>query len=163
MNCIVVVDENWAIGKDNDLLVHLPGDLKYYREKTIGKVIVIGRKTLESFPGQKPLPKRTNLVLTGNPDYKNDACIVCCGEEALLEEMKKYDDDDIFISGGESIYNRYLDKCDNVYVTKIFKAFDADKHFKNIDEDENYKLTWTSEINEENQIRYQFCKYERIK
>lgn len=163
MNCIVVVDENWAIGKDNDLLVHLPGDLKYYREKTIGKVIVIGRKTLESFPGSKPLPKRTNLVLTSNPDYKNDACTVCCGEEVLLEEMKKYNDDDIFISGGESIYNRYLDMCDNIYVTKIFKGFDADKHFKNIDEDKNYKLTWTSEILEENEIRYQFCKYERIK
>ena len=162
MNCIVVVDQNWAIGKDNDLLVHLPGDLKYYREKTIGKVIVIGRKTLESFPGSKPLPKRTNLVLTGNPAYENKSCIVCCGVEALIAEMKKYPEEDIFISGGEMIYNMFVDKCDTVYVTKIYKAFEADKHFKNMDEDENYKITWKSDMQEENGIKYQFCKYERI-
>lgn len=161
MNSIVVVDQNWAIGKDNDLLVHLPGDLKYYREKTIGKVIVIGRKTLESFPNSKPLPKRTNLVLTNNPNYKNDDCIVCCGEEALQAEMAKYKDEDIFISGGEMIYNKFVDLCDTVYVTKIFKAFEADKHFKNMDEDDSYHITWTSKIQEENGIKYQFCKYER--
>lgn len=162
MNCIVVVDQNWAIGKDNDLLVHLPGDLKYYKEKTIGKVIVIGRKTLESFPGSKPLPKRTNLVLTGNPTYKNDACIVCCGEEVLLEEIKKYPDEDIFISGGEMIYKMFAEKCQSIYVTKIFQKFDADKHFKNMDQDDNYEVTWKSEMQEENGIKYQFYKYERI-
>ena len=94
MNCIVVADMNWAIGKDNGLLAHLPGDLKYYKEKTLGKVIVIGRKTLESFPGGKPLPGRTNLVLTGNPDYKNENCIVCCGMDALEKAMAQYDDED---------------------------------------------------------------------
>jgi dihydrofolate reductase len=162
MNCIVAVDKNWGIGKDNDLLVHLPGDLKYYKSKTIEKVIVIGRKTLESFPGSKPLPKRTNIVLTGNSEYSNDACIVCCGIEELEEELKKYDDEDIFISGGEMIYNMFAKKCKNVYVTKIFDAFDADKHFPNMDEDENYRITWESEIFEENNTEYQFVKYERI-
>ena len=162
MNCIVAVDKNWGIGKDNDLLVHLPGDLKYYKSKTIEKVIVIGRKTLESFPGSKPLPKRTNIVLTGNSDYKNDACTVCCGIEALEKELEKYSDEDIFISGGEMIYNMFAKKCKNVYVTKIFDAFDADKHFPNMDEDENYRITWESEIFEENNTEYQFVKYERI-
>lgn len=163
MNCIVVVDQNWAIGRDNGLLVHLPGDLKYYKEKTLGKVIVIGRKTLESFPGAKPLPKRTNLVLTNNREYQNDDCIVCHGEEALLTEMSKYDDDDIFISGGEMIYKMFQGKCQNVYVTKIFDTFKADKHFANMDEDKNYKETWQSDIQEENGVKYQFVKYERIK
>lgn len=161
MNCIVAVDQNWGIGKDNDLLVHLPGDLKYYKEKTINKVIVIGRKTLESFPGSKPLPKRINLVLTQNPEYKNDACTVCCGLDNLESEMKKYKDEDIYISGGEMIYELFAKKCENVYVTKIFDAFDAEKHFPNMDEDENYHITWKSEIFEENNTKYQFVKYER--
>lgn len=162
MNCIVAVDKNWGIGKDNDLLVHLPGDLKYYKSKTIERVIVIGRKTLESFPGSKPLPKRTNIVLTGNPDYVNDSCIVCCGVEELEREIEKYDDENIFISGGEMIYKLFAKKCKNVYVTKIFDVFDADKHFPNMDEDENYRITWESEVFEENNTEYQFVKYERI-
>ena len=70
MNAIVAVDRNWAIGKDGDLLVHLPGDLKYYRQKTIGNVIIAGRKTLESFPGGRPLPERTNIVVTRNRDFE---------------------------------------------------------------------------------------------
>lgn len=161
MNAIVVVDKNWSIGKDGDLLVHLPGDLKYYKEKTVGKVIVIGRKTLESFPGAKPLPNRVNLVLTGNKDYANDACEICLGEEALLEQISKYKTEEVFISGGQSIYDKFLDQCDTVYVTKIFEAFDADRHFRNMDEDSNYEVTWESGIQEEKGIRYQFVKYER--
>ncbi|MEG0918674.1 MAG: dihydrofolate reductase [Anaerovoracaceae bacterium] len=161
MNAIVVVDKNWSIGKDGDLLVHLPGDLKYYKEKTVGKVIVIGRKTLESFPGAKPLPNRVNLVLTGNKDYANDACEICLGEEALWEQISKYNSEDIFISGGQSIYDRFLEQCDTIYVTKIFEAFDADRYFRNMDEDSNYEMTWKSDIQEEKGIRYQFVKYER--
>src|SRR5699024_9229111 len=111
MNAIVVVDKNWAIGKDGDLLCHLKKDLQYFKEKTTGKVIVIGRKTLESFPGAKPLPNRTNIVLTGNKDYKNDACVVCCGMDALDSELLKYDTEDIFVAGGETIYQQFLDKC----------------------------------------------------
>ena len=162
MNCIVVVDKNWAIGKDNDLLVHLPGDLKYYKEKTTGKVIVIGRKTLESFPGGRPLPNRTNLVLTSNPDYKNQYCTVCLGEDAMLKEIEKYPAEDIFISGGQSIYDLFLDRCDTVYVTKIDQEYPADRYFKNLDEDPAFKMTMESEIQEDNGTQYRFVKYERI-
>lgn len=161
MKAIVVVDKNWNIGRDGDLLVHLPGDLKYYKEKTLGKTILIGRKTLESFPGAKPLPGRTNIVLTSNGDYKNEACTVCCGMNALEAELHKHPDEEVFLSGGETMYNLFLDQCDTVYVTKIFEEYPADKSFKNMDEDVRYKVTWTSDVQEEKGIRYQFVKYER--
>lgn len=162
MNAIVVVDKNWAIGKDNDLLVHLPGDLKYYKEKTTGKVIVIGRKTLESFPGGKPLPNRKNLVLTSNPQYKNEYCTVCLGEEAMLSELEKYEDDEIFISGGQSVYDLFLDRCDTVYVTKIEGEYPADRYFKNLDDDPGYQVTWESDMQEDKGVQYRFLKYQRI-
>ena len=162
MNSIVVVDKNWAIGRDNDLLVHLPGDLKYYKEKTTGKVIVIGRKTLESFPGGRPLPNRTNLVLTSNPEYKNQYCTVCLGEEAMMEEIKKFPTEDIFVSGGQSIYDLFLDKCDTVYVTKIDAEYPADRYFKNLDQDSAFKVTWQSDVQEEKGTKYTFVKYERL-
>ena len=162
MNAIVVVDKNWAIGKDNDLLVHLPGDLKYYKEKTTGKVIVIGRKTLDSFPGGKPLPNRINLVLTSNSEYKNEHCIVCMGQQAMLNELEKYEDDEIFISGGQSIYDLFLEKCDTVYVTKIDAEYPADRYFKNLDKDPNFKVTWKSDLQEDKGTEYRFLKYERV-
>ncbi|MDD6920748.1 MAG: dihydrofolate reductase [Eubacteriales bacterium] len=162
MNAIVVVDKNWAIGKDGDLLCHLKKDLQYFKEKTTGKVIVIGRKTLESFPGAKPLPNRTNIVLTGNKDYKNDACVVCCGMDALDSELLKYDTEDIFVAGGETIYQQFLDKCNKLYVTRIDAEFEADKHFPNIDENDDFKLVSESGIVEENGFQYTFCVYERV-
>lgn len=161
MNCIVVADQNWAIGKDNGLLVHLPGDLKYYKEKTLGKVIIIGRKTLESFPGGKPLPGRTNIVLTGNPEYKNENCIVCCGLDELNRTVSDYDDEDIFVSGGAMIYDLMLDRCDKVFVTKIYDTFEADRYFRNMDEDEDFLMTWESDPIEENGLTYRFTLYER--
>lgn len=161
MNCIVVADQNWAIGKDNGLLVHLPGDLKYYKEKTLGKVIIIGRKTLESFPGGKPLPGRTNIVLTGNPEYKNENCIVCCGLDELNRTVAYYDDEDIFVSGGAMIYDLMLDRCDKVFVTKIYDTFEADRYFRNMDEDEDFLMTWESDPIEENGLTYRFTLYER--
>lgn len=161
MNCIVVADQNWAIGKDNGLLVHLPGELKYYKEKTLGKVIIIGRKTLESFPGGKPLSGRTNIVLTGNPEYKNENCIVCCGLDELNRTVSDYDDEDIFVSGGAMIYDLMLDRCDKVFVTKIYDTFGADRYFRNMDEDEDFLMTWESDPIEENGLTYRFTLYER--
>ena len=97
MNCIVAVDQNWAIGKDNKLLVSIPADMKMFRQETTGKVVVMGRKTLESFPNQKPLPNRTNIVLTQNKTYKADGAIIVSSIEELMEELKKYDTNDVYI------------------------------------------------------------------
>ncbi len=161
MNAITVVDENWGIGKDGGLLVHLSGDLKYYKSKTIGRVTVVGRKTLESFPGGKPLPDRVNIVMTRDPEYERDDCIVCRSIEEVMEEIKKYPEDQVFIAGGAEIYRQFMDLCDVFYVTKIYKGFKADRFFPDLDA-MGLRVTWESELQEENHISYRFLKYERI-
>ena len=100
MNLIVAVDKNWAIGLGNKLLVSIPQDMKFFRETTTGKVVVMGRKTLESFPGGQPLKKRTNIVLSGNKNYQVKDAIVCHSTKAVLEELKNYDSEDIYVIGG---------------------------------------------------------------
>ena len=106
MNLIVAVDKNWAIGKNNELLVRIPADQKFFRETTTGKVVVMGRKTLESFPNGLPLKNRTNIVLTHNQDYEVKGAIVVHSMEELHEELKKYNDEDIYVIGGEKIYEQ---------------------------------------------------------
>lgn len=162
MNAIVIVDEEWGIGRDNDLLVHLPGELKYFREKTLNKVIVIGRKTLESFPNQKPLPNRRNVVLTSNESFENEDCTVCVGVDQLMKELSKWESEDVFIAGGEQIYRQFIDKCNKVFVTKIYHKFQADKHFVNMDERDDFQIGWIGEEKTENGFRYQFFRYDRI-
>ena len=90
MNIIVAVDQNWGIGKDNKLLVSIPADMKYFRETTTGNVVVMGRKTLESFPNGLPLKKRTNIVLTRNENYQAKDAVIVHSEKELLEELKRY-------------------------------------------------------------------------
>lgn len=160
MNAIVVVDNNWAIGRNGDLLVHLPGDLKYYKEKTTGNVIVVGRKTLESFPGGKPLPNRTNIVITRNPDYEADGCIICSSKEEALKKLEEYDTEKVFIAGGAEIYKQFMDDCDEFYVTKIYESFEADRYFPNLDE-LGFKVIWESPLQEEKGIKYRFLRYAR--
>lgn len=108
MNFIVAVDKNWGIGKDNKLLVSIPADMKFFRQTTTGKVVVMGRKTLESFPNGLPLKNRTNIVLTGNQDYKVKDAVIVHSMDELLEELNKYDSDDIYVIGGDSIYHQML-------------------------------------------------------
>ena len=161
MKIIVEVDRNWAIGKGNSLLAHLPVDLKHFREKTLGKTVVMGRQTLESFPGGKPLPGRTNIVLTTNEDYPAD-CEICCSKEHLFQCLNNCDLDQVFIIGGEQIYREFLSHCDRAYVTKIDAAFPADKYFINLDEHPAWKLVYESEPVTENGFTYRFTEYERI-
>lgn len=161
MKAIVVVDQNWGIGKDGQLLVHLPGDLKYFKEKTLGKTIIVGRKTLESFPGGKPLPGRMNIVLTENPEYDKAQCSICNDLDELFDEIAAMDGEDIFVAGGACIYEMFLPYCDDVYVTKIQKTYDADKHFPNLDQTEGFVKTWQSDMMEEKGVQYRFEKYSR--
>ncbi len=160
MKAIVVVDRNWAIGKGNSLLAHLPGDLKYFKEKTLGKVVAMGRQTLESFPGGKPLPERTNIVLTTNEDYPA-ACEICCSKDQLFQCLADYDPEDVFIIGGEQVYREFLPYCDKVYVTKIDAVFPADKYFPNLDEDSEWELVYESEPVTEKGLTYRFTEYTR--
>lgn len=160
MNAIVAVDRNWGIGKDNGLLVHIPGDLKYYKEKTRGKVIVIGRKTLESLPGGKPLPNRVNIVMSRDPDFDRDDCIVCRTREEVLEKIADYESDQVYICGGSYIYRLFLEDCDEFYVTKIDEEYEADTFFPNLDE-LGYTVDWESEPQCENGVGYRFLRYVR--
>lgn len=162
MNIIVAVDKNWAIGYGNKLLVSIPQDMKFFRETTTGKVVVMGRKTLESFPGGQPLKKRTNIVLTGNASYQVKDAVVVNTVDEILEEVKKYDSDDIYVIGGESVYRQLLPYCDKAYVTRIDHAYQADTYFPNLEEDPEWEMTKVSDEQTYFDLEYVFTIYERV-
>lgn len=162
MNIIVAADKNWAIGKNNKLLVSIPQDMKFFRETTTGKVVVMGRKTLESFPGGQPLKKRVNIVLTSDKNYHVNGADIVHSIDALLEELKKYPAEDIYVIGGESIYRQLLPYCDKAYVTKIEHAYDADTFFPNLDEDPQWRMTKISDEQTYFDLEYEFTIYERL-
>lgn len=163
MQAILSADRNWGIGNKNKLLVSIPSDMKMFREKTTGKVVVMGRKTLESFPNGMPLKNRTNIVLTSNRDYAAKGAVLVYSEEELKEELKKYKDEEIYVIGGESIYRMLLPLCDTVYVTKIDRQFEADTFFPNLDEMDEWEMTEESEEQTCFDLEYRFTKYERRK
>ena len=163
MNLIAAVDQNWAIGCKNKLLVSIPADMKFFRETTVGKVVVMGRKTLESFPNGMPLKKRTNIVLTHDKTYKVPDAILVHSMEELHEELKKYPSEDIYVIGGETIYKQLLDECDVAHITKIDYEFEADAYFPNLDELPDWKITQDSEEQTYFDLEYYFYKYEKTK
>lgn len=161
MNIIVAVDKNWGIGKDNKLLVSIPADMKFFRQETTGKVVVMGRKTLESFPNGLPLKRRTNIVLTRDKNYKVKDAIIVHSIEELLEELKKYNSEEIYVIGGDSIYKQMLPYCDTAHLTKIDYAYEADSYFPNLDEMPEWKVEQTSEEQTYFDLEYAFVKYVR--
>lgn len=162
MNLIVAVDKNWAIGKDNKLLVSIPADMKFFRETTKGNIVVMGRKTLESFPQGQPLQNRVNIVISRNKDYKVKGAVVVHSIEEAIEEAKKYESD-VYVIGGESIYRAMLPYCQTALVTKIDHAYTADTYFPNLDEDPEWELTGETEEQTYFDLEYVFRRYERIK
>lgn len=163
MNIIVAADKNWAIGLQNKLLVSIPADMKFFRQTTTGNVVVMGRKTLESFPNGQPLKNRINIVLTSDRSYKVKDAVVVHNLCDLLEELKKYESDDIYVIGGESIYRQLLPYCSLAHVTKIDHEYQADTYFPNLDEDEEWELTGISEEQTYFDLEYVFARYERKK
>ena len=161
MNLIVAVDENWAIGHQHELLIRIPGDMKMFRRETTGKVVVLGRKTLETFPGGQPLKDRTNIILSTKEDYRVEGAIVVHSLEELLEELKEYDSSQVYIIGGESIYRQLLPYCDTAHVTKIDRAYEADTWFPNLDEDSEWQITAESDEQSYFDTTYHFVKYEK--
>ena len=162
MNVIVAVDDNWAIGMQNKLLVSIPADMKFFRETTMGKVVVMGRKTLESFPGGQPLKKRTNIVLTRDKQYQVKDAIVVNTVEELLEELKKYDEKDIYVIGGETVYRQQLPYCKVAHVTKVHHTYEADTFFPNLDEMSDWAVNGVSEEQTYFDLEYEFVRYERV-
>lgn len=161
MNLIVAVDENWAIGNKNSLLVSIPKDHKMFREETTGKVVVLGRKTLETFPQGQPLKNRTNIILSKDPDYQVKGAVVLHSTEELLGHLKAYDSKDVYIIGGESVYRQMLPYCDTAYVTKIAHAYEADAFFPNLDASAEWMMTASGEEETYFDLEYRFVKYER--
>lgn len=161
MNLVVAVDENWAIGNKNQLLVRIPNDHKMFRELTTGKVVVLGRKTLETFPQGLPLKNRTNIILSTDPNYQVKDAIVAHSIDELLTVLKDYDDEDVFIIGGDSIYKQMLPYCKVAHVTKIDHAYEADRYFPNLDKDPEWEITADSDEQYYFDLTYTFIKYER--
>ncbi len=161
MNLIAAVDSNWGIGKNNQLLVKIPADMKFFRETTTGKVVVMGRKTLESFPNGQPLKNRVNIVLTHDKTYQVKDAVLVYSLEELWKELEKYESENIYVIGGESIYDQLVDACDVAHITKIDYAYNADAHFPNLDERPGWQITQDSEEQTYFDLIYHFYKYEK--
>jgi dihydrofolate reductase len=159
MKLIAAVDNNWAIGNKGRLLVRIPEDQKFFRSTTMGHVVVLGRKTLEEFPQAKPLAGRTNIILSRNSEYTVEGASVVNSIEELFNVLKKYDSDDIFIIGGQSIYNELIPYCQEAVITRLQKAFEADAYITSLDASNDWELTWESELHEYNGLKFTFTTY----
>lgn len=157
MNMIVAVDENWGIGKDGEQLIYISADLKRFKALTMGHSLVLGRKTLATFPGGKPLKGRRNLILSRNPDFAPEGAEVYHS----MEELLKHVDEDAFVIGGASVYQALLDRCDTAYVTKLQASWPADCWFPNLDEDPAWTVAEEGEVLEEQGIKFHYVTYRR--
>ncbi len=163
MNLIAAVDNNWAIGHKGRLLVTIPADHKRFREMTTGKVVVLGRKTMDTFPGKQPLKNRTNIVLSQNPDYRIKGALTANSIETLLDMIRDYPDEDVFIIGGESVYSAMIGYCDTAYITKINYNYVADAYFPNLSELPEWELVSESEEMTCFDIEYTFQTWKRAR
>ncbi|MGN0335493.1 MAG: dihydrofolate reductase [Lachnospiraceae bacterium] len=163
MNLIVAADKNWAIGNQGKLLVSIPSDMKFFREETSGegKAVILGRKTLETFPGGLPLKNRVNIVLTKNPDFTAPGAIVVHSVEEALEAAGQFDDEKVYVIGGDTIYRQFLPYCKLAHVTKIDHAYEADAYFPNLDEMPEWEVTGESDEQTYFDLEYRFVRYER--
>ncbi len=162
MRLIVAVDKNWAIGYNGNLLVSIPADMKFFRQTTTGKTIIMGRKTLESFPQKQPLKDRVNIVISGKPDYKvPGATVVHSVEEAVAVARQNAKEEDIFCIGGGKVYNAMLPYVDEALVTKIDYAFVADTYIHDLDRDPEWELCEESEEQSFFDQTYTFCTYRK--
>lgn len=158
MNVIVMVDENWAIGKDGDQLVYIAPDLKRFQALTKGHAIALGRKTLSTFPGGKPLKNRRNLILSTKEGFAvEDAEVFRSIEEVLAAAPQ-----DTFVVGGESVYRQLLPHCKKAYITKVHQGYSADCYFPNLDEDKAWSVVEEEGPFEHEGIRFSYVTYERI-
>lgn len=163
MNAIAAVDRNWGIGYRGRLLVRIPLDQQWFQNTTKGRVIVAGRKTLETFPNGMPLPARKNIILSENPDFQVKGAQVTHSLEETLQLLKNYKSEDIYIVGGESIYRQFLPYCDVAHITRIDYMYEADTYFPNLEEMLEWKLTGESEEQTYFDLEYTFQRFERIK
>lgn len=168
MKLVVAVDKEWGIGYKGDLLARVRADLINFRDLTSGKIVILGSNTLATFPGGKALKNRTNIVLHPSEEYHPEDTTVVHSIEHLLEEIKKYNTDDVFVIGGASVYKQMLPYCNTAYVTKFDKSFEKDVYFPNLDEDENWEMVSKGETqisdpekDTEADLKFYFTEYRR--
>lgn len=145
MNLIAAVDKNWAIGKGGRLLVSIPSDRQLFRGETVGKVVIMGRKTLESLPGGQPLPGRTNIVLSRNPRFSVKGATVCGSVEEVLKQVREVPSGDVFVIGGAEIYRQFLPYCDTARITYIDYSYHADTYLENLERHPDWRMDEESE------------------
>lgn len=162
MKAIVNADINWAIGMGDSLINHIPADMKFFKEKTTGNVVVMGRSTFLTFPGQKALPNRVNIVLTTDKSWSVPDVITCHSTDELFEQLKRYDSDTVYVIGGSSVYEQLLPYCDTAYVTKVDSSKPADKYFPNLDEMPEWKIVSEGEKQEHKDVTFRFVTYSKI-
>jgi len=158
VKAIAAVDKNWGIGKDGALLCPISADLKHFKALTMGHPVILGRRTLATFPGGRPLKGRDNYILSRDPGYAVEGAQVLHSAEEALAVCPE----DSFVIGGESVYRALLDACDTVYITKIEGEFPADAWFPRLDGDPAWRETERSGPMEENGVRFRFTVYERV-
>lgn len=161
MNLIVAVDKNWAIGNNGHLLQTVKADMANFRNITTGKVIVLGRETLKTFPNGKPLKNRTNIILTRDKSYEIEEGIIAHSVEELFLILKKYNPEDIYVVGGASVYEQLLPYVNTAYITNFHKEYIADKYFPNLDNLKDWKLVSKGEMLMENDVPYSFNLYKK--
>lgn len=162
MNIIVAVDEHFGIGNGSKLLYNLPEDMAFFKEKTTGKVVIMGDVTLNSLPGGRPLKNRTNLVISADKDFKREGATVFYDLPSLLDFAKQFSTDDFFVIGGAYVYKQMLPYCKYAYITKIKEVREANKFFPNIDEMKNWKLIEQSDAIKSGDVNFHFCKYQNL-
>lgn len=161
MNAIVAVDNNFAIGYKGELLVRIHEDMRRFSQLTTGKVIVLGRKTLETFPGKLPLKNRVNIIITHNRNLFAPGAVVVGSPDEARKEIAKYSTEDVFIVGGSSIYNEFYHECDTVYATKVDYEYQADAYFPNLDKDPGWEIVDESDERTCHDIIYTWVTYKR--
>lgn len=161
MKTIVNVDKKWGIGLGDKLINHIPADMKFFKEKTTGNVVVMGKTTFLTFPGQKALPNRVNIVLTTDPEWSAENVIVCHSLDELFEQLERYDTNTVYVIGGSKVYEQLLPYCDTAYVTKVETEKEADRFFPDLDKTEGWKITDNGETLEHNDVKFRFVTYSK--
>lgn len=167
MILMLTADENWNIGLKGKMLIDLKEDLKRFKKKTMGNIIIMGKNTLEAVPGQKALPGRTNIVMTRNKDFKKEGIIPVHSIKDLFETLEEINSDgnkEVFVIGGESIVKQLLKYCDKAYITKILKDFkDHDTSIPSLDKDDDWFVVKEGHIIEQEGVKYKYVEYKRKK
>lgn len=159
MKAIVAVDLNWGIGYKGNLLERISEDMKFFKQMTLGKVVIMGRETFESLPGQEPLKDRINIVISKSESFNTKKVTICHSLNGLFQELEKYNSEDVFVIGGESIYSQLLPYCTEACVTKIENKYVADKYFVDLDKSKTWTLVSASDPLIYKDIQYSFKKY----